>query len=164
MGRQLRFFDAAAAVQNVHELLQMGGLARRAQELPNLVVEGDQPDAVLLMENQVAERRGGQAGIIVLGDGVRAVMHRFADIEHQPTDEVRLLLVLLEEESTGAAVDFPVHVANVVARDIFAVLRELDRKAVVRALCSPDKYPSTMRRACISRLRTFAKFKGSRYL
>src|SRR5882757_1201055 len=31
-------------------------------------------------------------------------------------------------------------------------------------LCMPDRYPSTTRRACNSRLRTLARMRGSRYL
>ena len=60
--------------------------------------------------------------------------HRLADVEQQPADEVRLLLVLLEVEAAGPAVDLPVDVLDVVAGDVLAVLGELDGEAVVRAL------------------------------
>jgi hypothetical protein len=48
-------------------------------------------------------------------------------------EQVRLVFVLLEIELVGAAEDFPIEMAQIVARRVFAVLGELDRKAMQRA-------------------------------
>src|SRR5262245_32145877 len=52
-------------------------------------------------------------------------------------DEVGLLLVLLHVEAVGLAVDLPVEVAEVVARRVLAVLRELHGEPLVRAPVPP---------------------------
>jgi hypothetical protein len=52
--------------------------------------------------------------------------------------EVRFLLVLLDGVAFAAAVAFPVDVADVVARNILAVLDELDGEPFVGALVVAD--------------------------
>ena len=53
------------------------------------------------------------------------------------SEQVGLLLVLLEVELVGLGPDLPVDVADVVARHVLAVLGELDGEAVVRAGMHP---------------------------
>jgi len=64
---------------------------------------------------------------------LRLVAHRLAGIDKQVAGEVRFFFVLLEVVAVGLADDLPVDVAQVVARDVLAVLGELDREAVKRA-------------------------------
>ena len=52
--------------------------------------------------------------------------------------EVRFLLVLLDGVAFGSAIAFPVDVANVVARHIFAMLHEFDGEAAIGALVIAD--------------------------
>src|SRR5262249_60294516 len=70
---------------------------------------------------------------VVLRPPPGPVLHRLAGIDQEPRDEVRFLLVLLQVEAVGAAVDFPVDVLDVVARGVLAVLGELDGEPVPRA-------------------------------
>ena len=62
-----------------------------------------------------------------------AITHRLAAIEQDRALEVGLFLVFLDVKPVGLRPDFPVDMANVVARSIFAVRRELDRKTVIGA-------------------------------
>ena len=61
------------------------------------------------------------------------VGHRLARVQQQIEQEVGLLLVLLEVKLVGLGPDLPVHVADVVAGHVLAVLGELDGEAVIRA-------------------------------
>src|SRR5208282_3295062 len=53
------------------------------------------------------------------------------DIQEQPANQVRVLVVLLEIKAAGAPINLPVDVLDIVAGNIFAVLGELDGEAVV---------------------------------
>ncbi len=59
--------------------------------------------------------------------------HRLAGVDEQPEREVGFLFVLLEIKLAGAAIDLPVKMLEIITRDIFAVLSELDGKAVIGA-------------------------------
>lgn len=56
--------------------------------------------------------------------------HQVGDVEHDPADEVRLFLVLLEVMASGSAKYLPVDVLDIVAGHMFAVLGEFDGEAV----------------------------------
>src|SRR5262249_25926743 len=84
------------------------------------------------------ERGRQQLGVVELVGPAFAVEHRTAGVEQDVADEIRLLLVLLDGVTLGAAVALPVDVAQIVARHILAVLDELDRKAAIRALMIAD--------------------------
>ena len=66
----------------------------------------------------------------VLAGGVG---HRLAGVKQEVEEEVGFLLVLLEVELVGLGPDLPVHVADVVAGHVLAVLGEFDGEAVIRA-------------------------------
>ena len=73
IGARLGALAARALVEDVDDLLQVRRLARRPQELPHLVVVGHQADGVLLVQDQVGQRGGGHAGVVVLADQRLAV-------------------------------------------------------------------------------------------
>ena len=113
---------------------KLGSLAPRRQALANLLVEGDQADRVLLVDHQVAERRGQADRVLELGQFLAiGVAHRSRQVHHQVAGQVGLGLELLDVEAIGLGVDVPVDVRDVVARGVLAVLRELDREALERA-------------------------------
>src|SRR5262249_40290752 len=111
------------------------------------VGEDDEADAVALLDGDVGECRGKGGGMVELapvgaavdaglasdtgglGEGSRAEGHGARRINEDKQVEVGLLLVLLQVELVGAAVDLPVEVADVVAGDVGAVLGELDAEA-----------------------------------
>ena len=104
------------------------GAARR-DDLPDVLVEADQADRVLLPQEQVRQAGGDRAAVLVLGEGAAAVAHRLADVHDQRRPQVGLGLELLDVKAVGLAPDLPVEVAEVVAADVLAVLDELDRVA-----------------------------------
>ena len=120
-------------------LAELVHLPGRAQERPHPAGHRRQPDAVRLPQHEVAHRRRRRARQVVLREPPRAVLHRLAGVNDEPRDEVGLLLVLLEVEPLGAAVDLPVDVLDVVAGGVLAVLRELDREPVPRAPVPPGE-------------------------
>ncbi len=60
-------------------------------------------------------------------------MHRIADIHDHVAAQVGFFLELLDVKLVGFGPDFPVEMANVVARRVVAVLDEFDRMAKERA-------------------------------
>ena len=95
------------------ELADLAGRAEEAREPRR--PSTPQADAVRLLKHEIGHRRRGEAGQFVFAARPRPIGHRPAGIEHQPGHKVRFLFVLLEVEAFGAAVDFPVDVADVVA-------------------------------------------------
>ena len=47
------------AMKFLHYLLDVGGISRRPNQRPKVVVERGQPDAVLLVQHEVGQRGGG---------------------------------------------------------------------------------------------------------
>src|SRR5271157_4275509 len=130
----VRFLACGSHVEHVEELLEVRWLAGRTQVAADGVVEETQADRVLLLNDHVGQCRDDELSVLELGDVLaRGVRHRFAGVQKQVEEQVRLLLVLLEVKLVGLGPDLPVHVADVVARHIFAVLGELDGEAVVGA-------------------------------
>jgi len=86
---------------------------------------------VTLEENEVSKARGDGARVVQLGPVARSISHRFARIDEEVRDEVRLLLVLLDDVTIGAPEYFPVEMTSVVAGNVLAVLGKLDRETPV---------------------------------
>ena len=128
-----RFLLGLAILHDVQQLVEMRRIAAGANQRADFVVERRQPDAVLLLQNQVRQRGSHALCVFQLRQrrGVAAVAHAFAGIQKQVADEVRFLLVLLEVELVGLAIHLPVDKAQVVAGAVFAVFGKLDREAVV---------------------------------
>ena len=127
------------------ELLEHGAdLARlrgRTQVGADRLVEGDEPDRILLANEEVAQGRGEVAGVFEFrevrlaaeGAGrLTLVGHRARGIDDEGGAEVRLLDVLLDVIAVALAVDPPVEIAQIITGDVLAVLGELDREPLVR--------------------------------
>ncbi len=127
-----RFALGRGPFHDVQELLQVRRIAAGADQGADFAVEGDQSHAVLLMEHQVGQGRGGPLGVFQLRPrrGLAAVAHAFAGVQEQMADQVRLVLELLQIILVGPPKNFPIEIAEVVAGGILAVLGELDREAV----------------------------------
>ena len=108
------------------------------QAVADLLVEGHQPDRVLLVDHQVAQRGGQADRVVELGQLLAVgVAHRAAQVHHQVAGDVRLGLELLDVVLVGLGVDQPVDVLGIVAGRVLAMLAELDREAVERAGVQP---------------------------
>ena len=103
--------------QQREDVAELRPLAPRRQALADLLVEGDQADRVLLVDHQVAERRGQADAVLELGQLLAVgVAHRPGQVHHEVAGQVRLGLELLDVEPVGLGVDVPVDVGDVVAR------------------------------------------------
>ena len=106
----------------------------RRQHVDDLLAKGHQPDRILLMDHQVAERRRDAGRVLELRQLVLvAVGHRPAQVHRQIAGNVRLGFELLDVVLVGFGVDEPVDVLRVVAVRVLAMLAELDREAMKRA-------------------------------
>ena len=120
--------------QERQHVAQVAPPGARPQAAANLLIEGDQPHRVLLVDHQVTEGGRQADGVIELGQLLAiGVAHRAAQIHHQVAGDVGLRLEFLHVILVGLGVDQPVDVLGIVAGRIFAVLAELHRKAVERA-------------------------------
>ncbi len=107
--------------------------AARRHHLPHVLVVGNQPDCVLLPQQQIRQTGRDRAAVVVLVQRPVAVVHRVADVHHQLAAEVGLGLVLLDVELVGLGPHLPVEVAQVVARGVIAMLDEFDGMPEERA-------------------------------
>jgi hypothetical protein len=89
-----------------------------------------------LLLKQICQARPGRRRVVIFPPPI-AIIHRLTGIEQDRAFEIRLFLVFLDVESVGLGPDFPVDVANIVARRVFAVRGELDCKAVIRTTVLP---------------------------
>src|SRR5262249_57036557 len=75
---------------------------------------------------------GQIARVLELRDAAAREAHRPRDVEEHAEIRVRVRFVLLDVVAVGARVEPPVDAADVVARYIAPVFREIDRRAEVR--------------------------------
>ena len=106
--------------------------------LPDLRVEEDEAGAVVLPLEEVGDRCGERAAVLVLAEEPASrrasrVTHGLGTVEEDVPPQVRLLLEALEDDPVGAAEHLPVDVPRVIARDVGPVLAELHGLAVVGA-------------------------------
>ena len=80
------------------------------------------------------ERRGHSAGMLELRDGLPRIAHAPRRIDDEHRLEVRLFLIFLDVVAVGLAEGPPVDVADLVAGAVLAMLGELDREPLERAL------------------------------
>src|ERR1044071_6182771 len=93
----------------------------------------------LTRRGEGCERRGEELRVLKLGDAALAprVMHRPARVHQERDLRVRVGAVLLDEEAVGAPEQTPVEVAQIVARVVLPVLRELGREPRERRTVQP---------------------------
>jgi hypothetical protein len=108
---------SAAARQQREHVAQLRPRLDFGARLSRSLVERDQPHRVLLVDHQVAQRRGQADRVVELGQllAVR-VAHRPAQVHHQIAGDVRLGLELLDVVLVRLGVDQPVDVLRIVAR------------------------------------------------
>ena len=102
---------------------------RRAGISTGFVREAPEADGVALLGGEIAERAGELARVIEPGRALRAEIHRAAGVDQQAEAQVGVGLEFLDVKAVAAAPGPPVQPARIVAGDIFAVLRELERRA-----------------------------------
>jgi hypothetical protein len=124
-------------VERVQDGAQVSRPDARRHQAPDLLVEGHQPRGIALPLHQVRDRRGERAGVLQLGQATGPVGHRAADVEQQIPLEIRLLLVLADDEAIRSREDFPVDGGEVVTRQVLPVLRELDGESLQRTAVQP---------------------------
>jgi hypothetical protein len=121
---------AAIRGQNVRQLRPS---TASGQALADAVIEREQPDWILLMDHQVAERGRKADRVVELGQFLAVrVAHALGQIDRQVARDVGLSLVLLNVVPVGFSVDQPIDVFGVVPLRIAAVLAELDAESVKR--------------------------------
>ena len=102
------------------------------QVVAHLVVEHDHARGIALRGAPCRTERGRQvARVVQLVDAVRAVAHGGAGVEQQREPRVGLAAIALEIAALGAREDVPVHVTQVVALAVGAVLGELLAEAEI---------------------------------
>ena len=118
------------AIERVQHHVEV--LRRRRHVRDDVVVEGDDADAVALPLREVGEARAEIAAVFELRDAAARELHRLRDVEQDREVGVGVGFVLLDVVAVGARVQPPVDAADVVAGDVAAVLGEVDRRAEER--------------------------------
>ena len=99
---QVRFLACRSRVEYVKEFLEVRRLTGRTQVAADRVIEETQADRVLLLDDHIGQRRDDELGVPELGHILpRGVRHRFAGVQKQVEEQIRLLLVLLEVQFVG---------------------------------------------------------------
>ena len=112
-----------------------------------LGVERVQPHPVTLAAGKVGQRGGQEARVVELADGAAAVGHGARYVEEHGEVGVRLRLVLLDIMTVRAREQPPVDLADVIARYVGAVLRELHRQSQIGRAVEPVQ-KAVHHRAC----------------
>src|SRR5260370_21308484 len=99
-----------------------------------------QARGVLLANEQIGEGTAKDLRHLQLGKRAALVAHRCRAIQHEHRVEVGLVLEALDVILVELSERLPVEVANLVARGVLLVLRELDALALVRTLVQPGQH------------------------
>ena len=94
---------AVGAVHRLEQRLDVRGVAGRADEGADFMVERGQPDAVLLLEDHVGQGGGGPLCVVELRRSrpVAPICHALARVEQQMANQVRLLVETLHAKPVG---------------------------------------------------------------
>ena len=104
-------------------------------------VERDQPDRVALADHQVGQRRRQPPRVLELRDGLARVAHAARRVDDEIGLKVRLFFIFLDVIAVGLAEGPPVDMADLVAGPVLAMLGELDREPLERALVQARHHP-----------------------
>ena len=141
-------------------MTQMAGAMAGRQIIAQVLVEGQQTDAVALQVKEVGESAGQSVSILRFGVGKRAVAHRAAVIDQQMAAKVGFVLKLFDIIAVSAGVEPPVQVARVVAGAVLAILGELDGEAVIRT--GVEAVPESFHNDFGAQLEVFDGHQGER--
>ena len=125
------------ACSHAHELALARG---RLNIVAHVVIEDDHAGRVALLVGQIGQRRRQKARVIQLGDAVRAVAHGSAGIQQQGELRIGFAAIAFQIHALGAREDVPIHVAQIVAGRVGAILGEFLAEAEVgRAVQARDE-------------------------
>jgi len=129
---------AEGLFHHLQDVFQVRRIAAGANKPADFAVEGHQPDAVLLMQHQIGQRRGRPAGVVQFRHRCRTalILHALARVQEQVAHQVRLFLELFQVVFIGASEHLPIEIAEIVAGRVLAVFGELDREPVERTAMS----------------------------
>ncbi len=127
-----------SSLDGVEHDLEM--LRRRRDEVDDVLVEGDDSDAVALLLGEYGERGREKPGVVELGEASALEAHGARDVEKEREAGVGVRLELLHVEPVGAGEEPPVDAADIVPRHVGAVLGEVDGSPEVgRAVEAADE-------------------------
>ena len=110
----------------------MAGSMPRGEVLTDLLRESQQAHRIALQIKKVSQRCSKGGGIIGLRVTQRTKSHRAALVGDQMTTQIRFVLEFLNEVPIAAGKDAPIQIARIIPSGVLAILRKLDRKAMVR--------------------------------
>ena len=128
--------------------------------IPNALIKTQQTDGVTLLEEKVGEGGGQCVRIIGFGPIAGAEGHRATLIDQQVATQIGFIFKLLDVIAVAAGVHAPVDIARVIAGYVLAVLRELDREAVVGA--AVDTVPKALHDNARAQFQTADLHQGAR--
>ena len=128
---QIRLIRRLVGDQRVADGPQMFGAALRGKQGATSRIEQRQPDAVLMMDGDVRQRRRQTAGVAVLAVRllVRRVGHGARRVHQQMDAKARLLFILAEIQPFVFSVNLPVQMLGIVSGHVLPIVRELDGDA-----------------------------------
>jgi hypothetical protein len=131
----LGLFEAA------EQAVQLPLAHRWTHIVANLVIEHDQARGVaLILYRQIKQGSGGEPRIVHFAYRVRRKFHGIAGVQQHGEHAVRFTAVAFQKGSLRACKNIPIHVAQIVARRISAVLGEfLAESEIRRAMQTVDE-------------------------
>ena len=113
-----------------------------------------------MLKEKVGEGGGQCVRIIGFGPIAGAEGHRATLIDQQVATQIGFIFKLLDVVAVAAGVHAPVDIARVIAGYVLAVLRELDREAVVGA--AVDAVPEALHHNARAQFQTADLHQGAR--
>jgi len=104
----------------------------RRDHLLQAVAEGGQPHPIALPLREPGEGRDEHARVRELVDRTARIVHGPRHVEREEHAGVGVGLVLLDVEAVGARVRLPVDAAEVIARLVLPMLREVETEPLLR--------------------------------
>ena len=129
--RQVGLIGHGGLFEGSVDRLQVAAACAPGEFGADLLVEDRQANGVLLTKAHVGQAGRDRGSVIKFVEWTAAVGHAGRRVDQQSAPQVGVFFVLLDVESVLATPDFPVDVAQVVARDVLPVLNELDGLAEV---------------------------------
>jgi hypothetical protein len=115
-------------LERIKDGLKLGCASAGRNFEVELFVAAAQSGGIALVDDEIGKCGGDAAGEVDLGRMIGGgKVHGRRGIDDKVGSEISIGLELLDVVTVGAGVGFPVEAAGVIARDIFAVFRELDR-------------------------------------
>ena len=96
------------------------------QSSSTILGHAGQAHRISLLARQITERAGNPLRVLDLGRSPRAEAHRTAGVDDQAAAQIRIGLELLDVEPIRSAIGSPIEPPQIVARDVFSILSELD--------------------------------------